>query len=121
MENKIKVGVIGFGYWGPNLARNFHETPGFQLKAISDLSQQRLDFAKTRYPSADTYTNYLDLLNDPEIEAVALSTPTHTHFSIGMAALKAGKHLLVEKPLASSVEQARQLCFNSSLVRLKVP
>ena len=109
MDNKIGVGVIGFGYWGPNLARNFHETSGFNLKAISDLSQQRLDFAKNRYPSIQVFNNYLDLLNDPEIEAVALSTPTHTHFDIGIAALKAGKHLLVEKPLASSVEQAKQL------------
>jgi predicted dehydrogenase len=109
MDNKIGVGVIGYGYWGPNLARNFHETPGFHLKAIGDLNQQRLDLAKSRYPSLQVFRDYTDLLKDPEIEAIALSTPTHTHFSIGMAALKAGKHLLVEKPLASSVEQANQL------------
>jgi len=109
MDNKIRVGVIGYGYWGPNLARNFNETPGFELKAISDISQPRLDLARSRYSSARLSSNYLDLLNDPDIEAISLSTPTHTHFDIGMAALKAGKHLLIEKPLASSVEQARQL------------
>ncbi len=109
MDNNIGVGVIGYGYWGPNLARNFNETPGFELRAISDLSQPRLDLARSRYPTARLSNNYMDLLNDPAIEAISLSTPTHTHFDIGMAALKAGKHLLIEKPLASSVEQARQL------------
>ncbi|MCE0522828.1 MAG: Gfo/Idh/MocA family oxidoreductase [Methylacidiphilales bacterium] len=109
MDNKIGVGVIGYGYWGPNLARNFQENPGFDLKAVSDLSQPRLDYARSRHPTARLSSNYLDLLNDPGIEAVSLCTPTHTHFEIGMAALKAGKHLLIEKPLASSVEQARQL------------
>jgi predicted dehydrogenase len=109
MDNKIGVGVIGYGYWGPNLARNFNETPGFELKAISDISQPRLDLARSRYPAARLFDNYKDLLDNPEIEAVSLSTPTHTHFDIGMAALRAGKHLLIEKPLASSVEQARQL------------
>jgi predicted dehydrogenase len=109
MEKKIGVGVIGYGYWGPNLARNFKETPGFDLLGVSDLKQERLDLARSRYSDLKIYTDHLDLLKNREIEAVALSTPTHTHFELGMAALKAGKHLLVEKPLASSVEQARQL------------
>jgi predicted dehydrogenase len=109
MDKKIGVGVIGYGYWGPNLARNFYESPHFELKGISDLSSSRLDFARSRHPLARITPHYKDLLDDPAIEAVSLSTPTHTHFEIGMAALKAGKHLLIEKPLASSVEQARQL------------
>jgi predicted dehydrogenase len=109
MDKKIGVGVIGYGYWGPNLARNFSETPGFDLLGVSDLNQQRLDLARGRYPSIQVYTDHMDLLHNPKIEAVAISTPTHTHFELGMAALKSGKHLLVEKPLASSVEQATQL------------
>ena len=109
MDETIAVGVIGYGYWGPNLARNFHDTPGFELRAISDQDPLRLDFAQSRHPTARLHSDFRDVLNDPAIEAVAVCTPTHTHFEIGMAALQAGKHLLIEKPLASSVEQARQL------------
>ena len=106
---KIGVGVIGYGYWGPNLARNFQEAPDYELVAISDLSRPRLDLAQTRYPSKKVFQNHMDLLHDPAIHAVAISTPTHTHFELGMAALRSGKHLLIEKPFASTVDQARQL------------
>lgn len=109
MAKKIGVGVIGYGYWGPNLARNFAEAPGFDLVGVSDLNPQRLELARSRYPGLEIYADHIDLLNNPRIEAVAISTPTHTHFELGMAALKSGKHLLVEKPLASSVAQAREL------------
>ena len=118
-SDKIGVGVIGYGYWGPNLARNFQETPGFDLIAISDLSQPRLQLAQARYPAVKVFQDHMDLLRDPKIEAVAISTPTHTHFELGMAALRAGKHLLIEKPFASTVDQARQL-HDEALRRSKV-
>ena len=105
----IGVGVIGYGYWGPNLARNFQECPGYKLVAISDLSQPRLDLARARYPSINVFQDHMDLLRDSSIQAVAISTPTHTHFDLGMAALQAGKHVLIEKPFASTTEQAKRL------------
>lgn len=105
----VYIGVIGFGYWGPNLVRNFAETLNCQIVAISDLHSERLDFAKRRYPLIKTTKNYEDLLSDKRIDAVCIATPVFTHFRIAMKALKAGKHILVEKPLAASYEEALKL------------
>jgi predicted dehydrogenase len=105
----IRVGVIGYGYWGPNLVRNFAEVPGSQVAAVSDLSPDRLAQVRGRYPSITTTTNYRDLLDDPSIDAILVATPVRTHFKLAMEALQVGKHLMVEKPMAETVEQARQL------------
>ncbi len=105
----IKVGVIGYGYWGPNLVRNFMEAPGSTVMAVSDLRCERLQSLGDRYPTIKTTTNTDELLNDPAIDALVIATPVSSHFELGMAALKAGKHVLVEKPLASNSEQAEQL------------
>jgi predicted dehydrogenase len=104
----VGIGVIGYGYWGPNLVRNFIETPDTQVIAVSDLSQGRLDLVQRRYPMVQVTNEYRDLLRDPKIDAIAISTPVSTHFPLAMEALKAGKHVLVEKPMtASSVEAAK--------------
>src|SRR5580700_12153647 len=105
----IRIGVIGYGYWGPNLVRNFAEGAETQVVAVSDLNLERLYLAQRRYPAIQVTTNYVDLLTNPEIDAVAISTPVSTHFDIAMEALRAGKHVLVEKPMTATSEQACRL------------
>jgi predicted dehydrogenase len=105
----IRVGVIGYGYWGPNLVRNFAEVTGSIVAAVSDLSTQRLAEVRGRYPAVKTTTDYQDLLADPGIDAVVIATPVRTHFDLALQALRAGKHVLVEKPMAQTSAQARLL------------
>jgi predicted dehydrogenase len=105
----IKIGVIGYGYWGPNLVRNFMESPRSTVLTVSDLRPERLAQLQTRYPSIKTVCNSQQLLDDPTIDAIAIATPVSTHFELGMAALRANKHILVEKPLAANSEQALRL------------
>jgi len=105
----IRLGVIGYGYWGPNLVRNFMEAQGSTVVAVCDLRPERLAMVQNRYPSIKRLTNWRELLNDPDIDAVAVATPVSSHFELAMAALGANKHVLVEKPLASNCEQGLQL------------
>lgn len=105
----IGIGVVGYGYWGPNLVRNFVEVPEATVVSVSDLNAKRLDLVSTRYPSVETTTRFQDLLYDSRVDAVAISTPVSTHFELAMQALRAGKHVLVEKPLATTSEQAIRL------------
>ena len=105
----IGVGIIGYGYWGPNLVRNFYETAGCRVVAVSDLRSQQLDRVRARYPTVETTTDYRDLLRDPRVDAVAIATPVSTHFELGMQALRAGKHVLMEKPMTVDVDQAIRL------------
>jgi predicted dehydrogenase len=105
----INIGVIGYGYWGPNLVRNFAETPGLTMASVADLDQKRLDTVRKRYPGVKTTTRFQDLLEDPSIDAIAVATPVRTHFDLGMAVLKAGKHLWLEKPMTETSPQARKL------------
>ena len=105
----IKIGIIGYGYWGPNLVRNFAETPGAEVAAVADLDTAKLDLVRKRFPAVKTTTNFQDLLADASIDAIAVATPVSTHFEIGMAALRAGKHLWLEKPMAETSYQAHKL------------
>jgi predicted dehydrogenase len=105
----INIGVIGYGYWGPNLVRNFAEAPGSQVVSVSDLSSERLALAKRRFPAIETTTDYRDLLADANVDAIAVATPVSSHFELAMSALQAGKHVLVEKPLVATSEQAARL------------
>jgi predicted dehydrogenase len=105
----MKVAVIGYGYWGPNLVRNFAETPGCEVAGVCDLDPQRLTLVHRRYPTMQTCTSCPDLVNDPQVDAVAVATSVSSHFELAMAALKAGKHVLVEKPLAATSEEAARL------------
>ena len=109
MGNIINIGVIGYGYWGPNLVRNFAEIPGAQVRTVSDFKPELLAKAQARYPSLKVTTDYRDILKDPQIDAVAIATPVSTHFGLALAALQAGKHVLVEKPMTTSSEQAMRL------------
>lgn len=105
----IKVGVIGYGYWGPNLVRNFFEVASTQVVAVSDMREDRLQQVRNRYPSIETTTDYKQLLENSEIDAIAIATPVSTHFDLAMQALQHGKHVMVEKPMTSSSEQALRL------------
>ena len=105
----INIGVIGYGYWGPNLVRNFTELTRANVSTVVDVDPQRLQIVKRRFPAIKTSTNFQDLLRDSSIDAIAVATPVRTHFELGMAVLKAGKHLWLEKPMAESSLQARKL------------
>jgi predicted dehydrogenase len=105
----IKVGVIGYGYWGPNLVRNFMEAQGSTVVAVCDLKSERLVQLQARYPTIKTLNNCVELFDDAAIEAIVIATPVSSHFELAMGALKANKHVLVEKPLAANSRQAVQL------------
>jgi predicted dehydrogenase len=105
----VRVGVIGYGYWGPNLVRNFFETPGAQVAWVSDKRAERLKQVQSRYPTVKVTENHRDLLQDPEVDAIAIATPVSTHFDLAIQALEAGKHVLVEKPMAASSAEALKL------------
>lgn len=105
----IRVGVIGYGYWGPNLVRNFFEAPEAQVASVSDLREDRLALVASRYPTVKTTRDFRELIEDPSIDAVAIATPVSTHYDLTLRALQAGKHVLVEKPLASDTDQVRHL------------
>ena len=105
----IKVGVIGYGYWGPNPVRNFMDAPGSTVVAVCDLRTERLAQLRIRYPSIQTVSDPNLLFNDPSVDAIVIATPVSSHFELAMAALRADKHVLVEKPLAANSEQGMQL------------
>jgi predicted dehydrogenase len=105
----LRVAVVGLGYWGPNLARNLQECEDAELFALCDLSAERLERVGRRYPAALRYQSLEALLCDPDVDAVAVATPVSTHHRIVAAALHAGKHVFVEKPLAASSREAREL------------
>ena len=109
----ITVGVIGYGYWGPNLVRNFAEARGARVGFVADVRPERLALVSARYPSVKTSTDYRDLIADTGVDAVVVATPVSTHFELVLAALEAGKHVLVEKPLTSSSQHAMRLIDES--------
>lgn len=105
----VQIGIVGYGYWGPNLVRNFADMQCAKVAAVADLDEARLNLVRQRYPGVDTTTDFGDLLRNPAIDAIAVATPVSTHFELGMAVLKAGKHLWLEKPMAETSEQALRL------------
>src|ERR1700730_2064005 len=105
----INFGVIGYGYWGPNLVRNLFEVPETRVVAVSDMREDRLALVTSRYPSVAVTTNFHELLNNPKIDAIAIATPVSTHYDLALQALQSGKHLMVEKPMTSTSEQALHL------------
>jgi predicted dehydrogenase len=103
------IGVIGCGYWGPNLLRNFAENETAQLRWICDTDEMRLAAMGRRYPGARTTTDSKELISDGDLDAIAVVTPVATHFQIARDALLAGKHVLVEKPLTATTREAEEL------------
>lgn len=109
MTSSVGIGVIGCGTWGPNLVRNFWAVPDTRVVRVSDLREDRLAYLKSLYASLETGTDYVDLLNDPQVDAVAIATPVRTHFGLAREAITAGKHVLIEKPLTETVAEAEAL------------
>jgi len=107
VSDTVRVGVVGLGYWGPNLARNFHGLPGCELTWICDDSAERLEQVGARLPGARRTTSLDELLAAEDVDAVAIATPVPTHAELARRVLAAGKHCFVEKPLAQSVEDAQ--------------
>ncbi|HVF51299.1 MAG TPA: Gfo/Idh/MocA family oxidoreductase [Pyrinomonadaceae bacterium] len=107
--NTTTIGVIGCGYWGPNLLRNFAENERARLRWMCDLDAKRLESLGRRYPSVETARDYKKLLADPQLDAVVIATPVATHYKFAKEALEAGKHVLVEKPFTASVREAEEL------------
>ena len=105
----LRVGLIGLGYWGPNHARVLSELPETELVAAGDVSEQATAFVRARYPGARTTLDPYELIEAPDIDAVVVATPTSTHYSLTLAALEAGKHVLCEKPLATSTAECDEL------------
>jgi predicted dehydrogenase len=114
----ISVGVIGYGYWGPNLVRNFAELPDATVAWVADLRADRLAPLAARYPAIRTSTRPADVIEDRAVDAVVIATPVQTHFELGMASLRAGKHVMMEKPLAASSDQAARLIDEAERRRL---
>ncbi|OGK22187.1 oxidoreductase [Candidatus Roizmanbacteria bacterium RIFCSPHIGHO2_01_FULL_39_8] len=105
----VTIGVIGYGYWGPNLVRNFFSLSSCRVKTISDSIQHRLDLAKKYYPSIQTTTDVKNIFKDSSVDAVVIATPISSHFSLVKEALLNNKHVLVEKPMTASLHQAKKL------------
>ena len=105
----LNIGVIGYGYWGPNLVRNFAELTDARVHTVADLNPKALEIVARRFPATKVTTDAMAMIRDPEIDAVAIATPVSTHFSLAMAALRAGKHVWLEKPMTETSMQARAL------------
>jgi len=108
LEN-LTVALVGYGYWGPNLLRNYMELPGVSVKWVCDRDVSKLAKAKMRYPVVTVTEDYQDVLSDPEVDAVLVATPISTHFRLALAAIEAGKHVFVEKPMTASEHEAQAL------------
>lgn len=105
----LNVAIIGYGYWGPNLVRNFSGLENVHVKWVCDLRQERLNLVHKTYPGIQTTTNADDIFNDQEVDAVCVATPVFLHYELARKSLTSGKHVLVEKPLTSTSAQATEL------------
>src|SRR6266545_1416666 len=105
----LRVAVIGAGYWGPNLVRNLSEAPGAEPVAVADLSPERLEPVRKRFPAVRVTTDHRTVLSDPDVDAVCIATPVGTHRRLAEEAFAAGKHVFVEKPLAGNIEDAEAI------------
>lgn len=109
MRRPIAIGVVGCGYWGPNLVRNFRSIPNCRLKTMCDANEERLKHLRSLYPDVVGETKFDSLLADPEIDAIVVATPVRFHYPMAKACLLAGKHVLIEKPMARSTAECREL------------
>ena len=105
MTNQIKVGVVGCGYWGPNLIRNFRSLPNCNLKMMCDLSEARLKHLGSLYPEVERSNDYAQMLSGGGLDAVVIATAVRFHYPMAKAALMAGKHTFIEKPMAASTAE----------------
>ena len=109
MKKQLSIGVVGCGYWGPNLIRNFRALPDCTMKVMCDVSEERLRHLRSIYPEVEGEKKYENLLNNPDIDAIAVATSVHLHFPVAKASLLAGKHTFIEKPMAGSTAECEEL------------
>jgi predicted dehydrogenase len=114
------MGVIGYGYWGPNIVRNFNGLDGSKVVAVSDLNEGSLKKVKKAYPDLRVTTSCDELICAPDVDVVAIVTPVFTHFELAQKALKKGKHILVEKPFTYTTAQAEELIELAEKKKLKI-
>ncbi len=116
----LNMGIMGYGYWGPNLARNFNAANGSQVVMICDMNEQIYNKAKKNYPNIRVTKDCDEMINDPEVDAVAIATPVFTHYEIAKKVLDAGKSVFVEKPFTSTIAQAEELIELAEKKNLKI-
>jgi len=109
MKGVYNVGVIGCGYWGPNLIRNFMQMNNSNVTTIADLDSSRFEYIKKLYPTISPTKDYKEIVNDPDIDIVAIATPVRTHYRLAHEALANGKHVFIEKPITTAVSEAQTL------------
>ena len=115
----MKIGIIGYGYWGPNLVRNFASLNNCTVKAVADSRRERLELLSKNYPAIQTFTNPDDIILDTEIDAVVIATPVSTHYNLALKCLSNAKHTLIEKPMTSSTKEAEEL-INLAIQKNKI-
>ncbi len=108
-KEAIKVGVVGCGYWGPNLVRNLRQSPDSQVMLLCDTNAQRLDHMRRMHPDVPTTQRFDDMLNGADLDAVVIATPVRSHYEMAMACLSAGKHVFIEKPMARTEAEAEEM------------
>ena len=121
MTNKVILGQIGVGYWGPNLIRNLYQNEKCIIKTVVDISKDRLSEIKKKYNSIEISTDIGRIINDKDISAVVIATPVETHYDLSMKILESGKHILVEKPMAKTVNEVDdiiKLSENNDLIAM---
>lgn len=109
MTKPVRIAVVGCGYWGPNLIRNFKSLPDCELSDLCDVNTSRLNHLKSLYPDVTTHVSFDEMMSTREVDAVVIATPVHLHHKLAMQSLNAGKHVLIEKPMASSVAQCEEM------------
>ncbi|MCS5609333.1 MAG: Gfo/Idh/MocA family oxidoreductase, partial [Candidatus Poribacteria bacterium] len=120
-DQVIRVAQIGVGYWGPNLLRNLMVNPQLIVKAVADLEEDRRVFVKTNYPTVTVERDPEVIIDDPDVDAVVIATPVSTHYDLAMRCVESGKHVLVEKPMAtqvSQIEDIARVANNKNLVAM---
>ena len=117
MKNKVTIGVVGCGYWGPNYVRVFNELPSSSVLWCCDIDSDRLMHMKRLYPNVRISKNYKEILEDAKVDAVVVTTPASTHYQIAMEAMENNKHVLIEKPMATNTKHAEQLYEKSKSLR----
>jgi predicted dehydrogenase len=116
----IRMGVIGYGYWGPNIVRNFSTADGSKVTMVCDMDQQSLKKVKKAHPNIRVTTDFIELIKDPEVDAVAIITPVFTHYELAKKTLEAGKSIFVEKPFTYTVAQGAKLIEMAEKKNLKI-
>jgi predicted dehydrogenase len=120
LPDKVNIAVVGCGYWGPNLVRNFSALPNCNVSIVCDKNSERLEFIKNEFPHIAITLNYEEIIHNNEIDAVCIATPVKTHAELAISALKSGKHVFVEKPLAASLQEAEYIMSVADKNSLKV-